>query len=254
MTTNASRQPVDLDAFEPEARPAPRPAAPRPDPLAELARIVGQDDPFRALLEAQGSRLAPRAPHERRIEPAFEPAAVRQAAGETRGAEPASLRGSLDPDETPADAFDRYLAEVERETEEGHGDPGYHDGLAPDEAPVAAERPRGRRRLLSVGLGLGVCVAAVAGAMTYKGLRGHRGADGQPVMVMADRAPLKVAPQDAGGVEIPDQNKQIYDRTAKDGQVRIVNREEQPLDVSQVASQAASQATNQAARAASVSR
>ncbi|TXM90701.1 SPOR domain-containing protein, partial [Methylobacterium sp. WL103] len=52
--TNASRAPVDFDAFARDLQqpsPAPRgaePAAQKPDPLAELARIVGQDDPFRA--------------------------------------------------------------------------------------------------------------------------------------------------------------------------------------------------------------
>ncbi len=39
----------------------------------------------------------------------------------------------------------------------------------------------------------------------------------------------------ADGVEIPDQNRQIYEPKAKDSQIRIVNREEQPLDVAQAA-------------------
>jgi cell division septation protein DedD len=44
---------------------------------------------------------------------------------------------------------------------------------------------------------------------------------------------LKVAPQDPGGVEIPNQSKQIYERSAQDTQTRVVNREEQPIDVRQ---------------------
>ena len=67
MTTNASRATVDFDAFArdlqqppasaqapvPGAAPVPAPGAGKADPLAELARIVGQDDPFRALLQAR---------------------------------------------------------------------------------------------------------------------------------------------------------------------------------------------------------
>ena len=54
--TNASRAQVDLDALARDLRQdgtrAPQAAA-KSDPLAELARIVGQDDPFRALLAAR---------------------------------------------------------------------------------------------------------------------------------------------------------------------------------------------------------
>ena len=64
MTGHASRATVDFDAFErdlrqtgPDAQAAPKAA----DPLAELARIVGQDDPFRALLESREKGSAPAA-------------------------------------------------------------------------------------------------------------------------------------------------------------------------------------------------
>ena len=53
MTTNASRVPVDYDGFEHDRQPTPAQPGARPDPLAELARIVGQDDPFRALLRTR---------------------------------------------------------------------------------------------------------------------------------------------------------------------------------------------------------
>ena len=60
----------------------------------------------------------------------------------------------------------------------------------------------------------------------------------------AGQAPLKIAPKTADGVEIPDQNKQIYDRNSKEGQIRIVNREEQPVDVAQAARAAQRPAEN----------
>ncbi|TXN53825.1 SPOR domain-containing protein, partial [Methylobacterium sp. WL18] len=54
--TNASRAQVDLDALARDLRQEQGRVASggaKPDPLAELARIVGQDDPFRALLAAR---------------------------------------------------------------------------------------------------------------------------------------------------------------------------------------------------------
>ena len=102
--TNASRSHVDFDAFARDLRGPNAPAseaAQKSDPLAELARIVGQDDPFRALLATRDER-APAAPAGQarapggRIEPSLAPEPVHQ--------EPART--------TPADAFDQYLASV----------------------------------------------------------------------------------------------------------------------------------------------
>ncbi|MEE7441000.1 SPOR domain-containing protein [Methylobacterium oryzae] len=226
--TNASRAQVDLDALARDLRQekgqAPQ-ASGKGDPLAELARIVGQDDPFRALLAARDEMraVAPAAPQQAawnaRAEPSFAP-------------EPAKA--------TPADAFDQYLASVEQDTHrEGAG-------YAPESGPTstgdeetyadsrALRRANPRRRLVSVGAGVAVVALAVTGALTYKGLS-NSGHGGVPV-VQADSTPLKVAPKVADGVEIPDQNRQIYDpKGKKDGQIKIVNREEQPLDVAEAA-------------------
>ena len=221
MTTNASRIPVD-DGFEPVRQPlAARPGigAAKGDPLAELARIVGQDDPFRALLAAKESRRPPADEGGTgRVEPTIPSYGPE--------AEPA-------PPGTPADAFNQYLAAVQREAVPEPVAPAAVEEPAPEPAP---ERPRGRRRLMLVGSGLAVVAVAVGGALTWRALHPGRTA-GTPIVVMADQAPLKIAPapQAAGGVEFPDQNKQIYERNAKDGQIRIVNREEQPLDVKQAA-------------------
>ena len=231
--TNASRAPIDFDAFErelaqpssaqPEARSAPEQAAThKADPLAELARIVGQDDPFRALLAAREGQAPAKPGADGRREPTFLDAPTAR---------------DPQPEPSPADAFDQYLASVEQ-GEYGQHDHPPHDPAAfaasDEPRPVPAERPRGRGRLVQVGAGLGVLVLCVTGALTWRGLHGGAG-NGEPVTVLADKTPLKVAPTAADGVEIPDQNKQIYDRTAKDGQIKVVNREEQPLDVAQAA-------------------
>ncbi|MCJ2058862.1 SPOR domain-containing protein [Methylobacterium sp. J-048] len=225
--TNASRAQVDLDALardlrQDQARGA---AGAKPDPLAELARIVGQDDPFRALLaardEMRGAATAqPQAAWDGRVEPSFAPEPVKP---------------------NPADAFDQYLASVERDT---HEEPVAY-GADDQQDPAAAEYEDGRslrrvnprRRLASVGAGIAIVAVAVTGALTYKGLQGSGSGGGVPV-VQADSTPLKVAPKVADGVEIPDQNRQIYDNNKgkpKDGQIKIVNREEQPIDVAEAA-------------------
>ena len=227
--TNASRAPVDIESLardlrQDEARGRAAKGefdgAHRGDPLAELARIVGQDDPFRQLLAARGDG---------RIEPRFAPETPARA--------------------TPADAFDQYLASVEQDAHAGHDDPDHGAATAPEadgyDEGRALRRSAPRRRLVSVGAGLAVVAVAITGALTYKGLKG--GSSGGVPVIQADTTPLKVAPKVADGVEIPDQNRQIYDRKPaanKDGQIRIVNREEQPLDVSEAARAAQGKATS----------
>lgn len=251
MTGHASRATVDFDAFERELRHSTgesgaAKAAAKADPLAELARIVGQDDPFRALLEAREKNAAAPAAEGRpgRVEPTFldAPAPAQDdstAQGRTAmtSAPPSSPAGGQPA--SPADAFDQYLASVEQGLYAGNpngdqaafaeADEGYRAG------PI--ERPRHRGRMVQVGAGLAVLAVCVGGALAWKG---SHGSSSGPITVLADKTPLKVQPTATDGVEIPDQNKQIYDRNAKDGQIKIVNREEQPLDVNQAARSAAS--------------
>lgn len=258
--TSPSRATVDFEAFARDLQQPHLPGADaaghatpangsaKGDPLAELARIVGQDDPFRALLEARDGRRGGTV--QTRIEPSFtdaplvdpvvdppEHALHRPAARQAyRGAEPSAERH-----ETPADAFDQYLASVDRGYDEGAAYPQQHeaqheaDGEPSGEAYEgrALKRVSPRRKLVSVGAGLAVVVLSVTGALTWRGLH-HGGTGGVPI-IKADTAPLKIQPKTADGVEIPDQNKQIYEPKAKDGQIRIVNREEQPLDVASAA-------------------
>ncbi|GLS45501.1 SPOR domain-containing protein [Methylobacterium brachythecii] len=229
MTTNAPRAAIDFDAFERDLRQtslassgSPAPAPSRSDPLAELARIVGQDDPFRALLASRGDQAAAR-PASGRIEPSFFEAGPSHAEAAAQN--------------SPADAFDHYLASVEQGAYAEHTagdeqDPAAFDDSGAGYRAPAAKRPS--RRLVQLGAGIGVLTLCVSGALGLKLMRSH-GSNGEPVTVLADKTPLKVAPPTADGLEIPDQKKQIYERNAKDGQIKVVNREEQPLDVAQAA-------------------
>jgi len=73
-------------------------------------------------------------------------------------------------------------------------------------------------------------VIGVAGAMALRGTAGPTG--GEPPIIQADRSPSKVLPPNPGGVEIPNQDRQILER-GEDRQTKVVNREEQPVDVRQ---------------------
>lgn len=249
MTGHASRATVDFDAFERELRQtsqeairakAPQ-AAPKGDPLAELARIVGQDDPFRALLEAREKGAAQEAAPVTRASETGRPARVEPTFVDEPAHDPARTQAHADmqgQSQSPADAFDQYLASVEQGMyADGTTDPAAFAEADETYRTRSADRPRGRNRLVQVGAGLAVVAVCVGGALAWRGT--HGGSSSGPITVLADKTPLKVQPTATDGVEIPDQNKQIYDRNAKDGQIKIVNREEQPLDVNQAARTAA---------------
>lgn len=63
-------------------------------------------------------------------------------------------------------------------------------------------------------------------------------ADGGPRIIRADKDPVKVLPENPGGVTVPNQDKAVYDRVAggtgaATGQPALVNSAEEPVDVVQ---------------------
>src|SRR3954451_13886506 len=270
-----SRFSVDLDHIEQQLNQSGQQAASQKDPLAELARIVGQDDPFRALIDA-GQARKPEPARQPAPQPVYEPAPVSARRVESapsasdyqdrwepeweiepeayHTAQPALYQGYTLRAQTPADDWgqaqagqdaalnvypSRYVAD-----EASHGDympvdPGF-GAAQPDPASYGAEPPpaapsRPRKGLMAIGAALGVAVLGVGGTFAFRSHQSAGTAGGEPPVVKADASPVKIAPQNPGGVEIPDQNKQIYERAGQDGQTKIVSREEQPLDVRQAA-------------------
>ncbi|TVR10449.1 MAG: hypothetical protein EA385_03615 [Salinarimonadaceae bacterium] len=288
------------------------PAQAKNDPLAELARIVGQDDPYRAMLNADHAGIQPRrgdlenddvfaraapeeylsqeyapddfAPDEQGAADPYAPQArypedysdedyARQPYSDDPYREaPEWAAGPYDPDaghdphNPQSPDFDAYIAEANAAYPAPHGvadprlatvapprhpdddlyadDPAYNryadDNLYPDDDPFADERHmareperRGRKRLVLVGALLGVSVISVAAALVFYG---DRRAPGEPPLILAEEGPLKVAPQNPGGVEIPDQDRQIFERAGEE-ETRVVDREEQPVDVAAVSRQ-----------------
>ncbi|HEV2558512.1 MAG TPA: SPOR domain-containing protein [Microvirga sp.] len=238
-----SRFPIDLDEIEKQLSAQPQPASHgRADPLAELARIVGQDDPFQTLLAAD--RKPPRAANEGSLDDLF----VHR--DERRSAEPA-LRSAFadhdpsaghraaDPYAQVGASYAEYQAKVEAE---GDYDPNlalsyYADSHAEPEAPKGRAGGVSRKVVITAG---SIGVVAVLGLGSMFLLQGPTAMStgGEPPLIKANNEPSKVPPLSPGGVEIPNQNKQIYEGN-RESQTKVVNREEQPVDVRQAARQAA---------------
>jgi hypothetical protein len=218
MAQSTQRLVLDLDEIERQLKQTQlQSPLSKSDPLAELARIVGQNDPFKSLLgsERQGGPAA-----------RFEEEA---------------LFASADPHAGPSHAYAAAPAPVSSadRIEAGYG-PAHDYGPADThyDAPLhelqPLERRRSRRGLLTVALVLGTAVSAVSGALMLRN-RPVATVGGEPPTVKAESDPLKIRPENPGGVEIPNQNAQVYERSGPDKQTRVVNREEQPVDVQQAA-------------------
>jgi hypothetical protein len=103
-----------------------------------------------------------------------------------------------------------------------------------DAAPrLRRERRGGGKAMMTVGIVLGVAVIGVASALYFVRSTGPA-ADGEPPLITAESEPMRVEPINPGGVEIPDQDRQIFERSAED-ETRVVDREEQPVDVGEIA-------------------
>jgi hypothetical protein len=213
---------LDLDDIERKLRQAEQAVAPKSDPLAELARIVGQDDPFQSLL---GDK------QHGRVEPTF---AAPQPAPDPRG-RAAPLRAVPAPPQAFEPEPDAYASTdfshiVEEAAAYDHA----------DQQPTYAEAAprRSRKGLIAVAAVLGAGAIGLTGTLMMRSQSSVR-VSGEPPVVKADVAPVKVAPQTPGGAEIPNINKQLYEKGPQDTQTRVVSREEQPIDVRQAARDAA---------------
>jgi len=241
---------VDFNEIERQLAQAGNPqtqqtSAGRSDPLAELARIVGQDDPFQSILANDGS------PRQRQQgasiddlfavrdtmtpAPARAPQAVHPAQSYAHDAYPQANARHHEPAyaQAPApqhqDSYgnEAYAQDYYADQAAQYPDQDYDQDQ--DYAPV--ERPRSRKGAIAIAAVIGAVVLGGGGAYLASGSAAITG--GEPPLIKANNEPTKVQPQNPGGVEIPNQNKQIYERAAQSGATKVVNREEQPVDVQQ---------------------
>ncbi|KAA2235361.1 SPOR domain-containing protein [Salinarimonas soli] len=239
MTNTArNRFAIDLDEIDRNLSAPATPAGAKNDPLSELARIVGQDDPFRSILKAQP---APAARANDGYDDLF---AARDDGAQRRYAEPsrdfeaelaASLRAPVPVGSPPAGYHAHHQpADLDWVQANGYAQPGEAE-WDPSYAAPAPKVRRSRKGLLAVAAVLGVAALGVTSALVM-GVGRPGGFGGEPPLIKAQVGPLKVQPENPGGVEFPNQNKQIYERAAAE-KTKVVNREEQPLDVAQATRQ-----------------
>jgi hypothetical protein len=231
------------------------------DPLAELARLIGQDQgfshnrrdaahmdvarapafPASEQIEAASRRLTrgvePRSMSEgmemRRATPTLQPvAAYPDPATAVHASARAVEQPSYNYDPHYTDPQTDYATDVQSGSPEpyyeGAADPNadagydYSDG---DLGPLPKEKRRGG--MMTVAVVLGLAAMGTAGAFGYRAFVG--GKSGPPPVITADRSPAKVAPapakNDGQGSRV------IYDRAEKQQPERIVTREEQPIEM-----------------------
>jgi SPOR domain len=233
------------------------------DPLAELARLIGQTDPF----AEYGRESAHRAAAPREVEAAPDWDAQPTAPGYAPQMPPADAQnyGARDyyagsqspagyqdapdfgPPPAPRQTYgnlpygagpDPYQAEHEAHAYSGEQVPGYEtDPYYANQMPQAGEDlyddvPPSHRRMGIVAIAgvFALVVIGTAGAFGYRALFGSSGSSGPTPVIKADATPSKIVP--ATKSKDPQNNKLIYDRVNERGQgEKIVSREEQPIEM-----------------------
>ena len=116
-------------------------------------------------------------------------------------------------------------------------DPGQANGLyAGDGYDDAEARPR--RGLLIAASIAGLLLVGGGAVYAWSTLTGGQASSGEPRVILADKEPVKVVPEEKGGKTVPNQDKAVYDRVAGDKattpqQEQLVTTTEEPVDVVQ---------------------
>jgi hypothetical protein len=228
------------------------------DPLAELARLIGQTDPFgefgrdgRGPAQPVASQPAPPIAPERYAAPTAPYATYDRREGFAASDQHRYSAPAPEP-EQPYDVpqfltqgqhrdYDRPPLDAMQQAD--YGNDYYANSAMPqvnediyDDAP-----PRRRIGVIAIAAVFTLAVIGAAGAFGYRALFGSTGSSPPPV-IKADATPSKVVP--AASKE-PQSNKLIYDRVGERGQgEKLVSREEQPIDLKDRPPQAASPNAN----------
>jgi SPOR domain len=188
------------------------------DPLAELARLIGQNDPFGEFGREGSRRSMP--PHPKPATDWRPHAEDLSYAPATAAHEPdpfhAQHHDYAEPEATDFEASRYYASDV------------HQDGEAEDVYDDSQARRR-RLGIVAIVAVFALAVIGTAGAFTYRAVY-HTGASKPPPVIKADVTPSKVVPE----VKSKDTQsaKLIYDRVNDRAQPeRIVSREERPVEL-----------------------
>jgi hypothetical protein len=229
------------------------------DPLAELARLIGQTDPFGSMGRAN-LPVQPRDSGRDRYQPEPDdgppagpppwmqraaqqeipqqdyPSAVHPlhrraipvAAPEPDYQETATFEDDRDLD--PSRYDDALYGQLDSGEQEAHHNPAYGDGdyaYQDGYGEEGDENPPQKRRsgMLTVVAVIALAVVGTGGAFAYRTYIGAAHG-GEPPIIKADTGPTKIVPTPAdGGTKLPDR------LATGDGTEKIVPREEAPVDV-----------------------
>ncbi len=234
-----------------EAAPAPSTRG-ASDPLAELARLIGQNDPFADLRRDGSHGEAPGAAHQGapadpggtdwqqsgHANPAGAPyrdAYGAQQAPQQFGQQPFENQSYADPrdgGEGFQPAYDPAVYGNAQHDDRGYGAETYYEG--PAHAPQGEEGyddiPESPRRggLKTVMALIALVILGAGGAFAYRSMFGPGGTTVPPPVIKADTTPNKVVPAQSGEPS----NKLIHDRVGEASQgEKVVSREEQPVEI-----------------------
>src|SRR5262249_21018154 len=195
------------------------------DPLAELARLLGQSDPF-ADLGRSNSRERQQEAHDAPPEHGADQQSQHYDEPQY-GADQQSQH--YDDDHTDGGQYEAQEAEY-----------AYQDDvpLEPHEHEMYDDAPRARRGGFATALALiGCAVLGTAGAYAYRSYYGDPSSAQPPPVIRADNStPTKIVPASAGD---PQSSNAAQDRSANADRERIGSTQEEPVALKEPGSQAA---------------
>ncbi|HTT48010.1 MAG TPA: SPOR domain-containing protein [Pseudolabrys sp.] len=195
------------------------------DPLAELARLIGQTDPFGEFGRENARRPAPPPPLAPPTAPSFSGADYFDAPA----APPPDPAPLPPPAFAPPPRMRQPYAAAAQPAYEAGPDHLSNPELGPEGEHYYEDAPPPKRRMgiLAVAAVFALAVIGTAGAFGYRAMFGSR-TSAPPPVIKADATPSKVVP--AAAAKAP--NKLIYDRVADHGEgEKLVSREEKPVEV-----------------------
>lgn len=202
------------------------------DPLAELARLIGQNDPFADFGRDQRSQSQP---------------ASRAYTGDAALASPSYF----DSREKPGASMQNH---TEQQAPPAFIQAGHEHGSYRDSSPLPHDgdfdnaEPSGRgRKFMTKSAVITLAVLGVVGAFGYRFIFADSGTSVPPRVIHANTEPTKVPPPVAADAA---QSKSTYDRVGERGQgERLTSREEAPVDVNSLPRQGGRNAPAQNANA-----
>src|SRR5262247_2482851 len=201
------------------------------DPLAELARLIGQDDPFAGVSRPPSRAAAPYQPYMDDQQNA--PEWLNRSG--PRGPAVEHDAGYDQPAESPHYAAgygdEAYQHDPRYQDAEGYaGEEYYDDGqYYADEGYEAPPKRRGLRTIAAV---LGLALVGAGGVYGFRAWTSPATSSSEPPVIKADGTPTKIVPSAASASASDTQlaSKPQYERVGGRGGERLVPREEQPVD------------------------